>query len=124
VVNTKETTQGGAAIFQEGGSLTVINCTFTDNPAGTLDSATNCQKQHGGAGPNLQYPSGGGAQCTGTVTVADPLLGVLQDNGGPTKTIAVASGSPAIGQGTNCPATDQRGHARAGACTLGAYEAD
>jgi hypothetical protein len=31
VPNTKDTTQGGAAIFREGGSLDVIDCQFTDN---------------------------------------------------------------------------------------------
>ena len=31
VPNTKETTQGGAAIFREGGTLAVIDCTFADN---------------------------------------------------------------------------------------------
>lgn len=31
VLNTKETKQGGGAIFQDGGSLTVINCTFAHN---------------------------------------------------------------------------------------------
>jgi hypothetical protein len=31
VMNTTATTEGGAAIFEDGGSLTVIDCTFTDN---------------------------------------------------------------------------------------------
>ena len=31
VPNTSSTSQGGAAIFEDGGSLTVIGCTFTDN---------------------------------------------------------------------------------------------
>jgi hypothetical protein len=115
----------GDGLFSGDSGVKLQNSIFANNPAGTLDGATNCQKQHGGGGgPDIQYPSGGGALCTSAVTVADPMLDILQDNGGPTKTIAVASGSPAIGQGTNCPATDQRGHARASACTLGAYEAD
>jgi hypothetical protein len=115
----------GDGLFGGDSGVKLQNSIFANNPAGSLDGATNCQKQHaGGGGPDLQYPSGGGALCTSSVTVADPMLGVLQDNGGPTKTMAVASGSPAIGQGTNCPATDQRGHTRATACTLGAYEAD
>ncbi|MCZ6707630.1 MAG: right-handed parallel beta-helix repeat-containing protein, partial [Chloroflexi bacterium] len=44
--------------------------------------------------------------------LADPLLGLLQNNGGPTQTLALLSGSPAIDMGSN-PATtldfDQRG---------------
>src|SRR5262249_42975199 len=31
VMNTKDTTQGGAAIFREGGSLDVIDCQFANN---------------------------------------------------------------------------------------------
>ncbi len=31
VLNTTSTKEGGAAIFEDGGSLTVIDCTFTDN---------------------------------------------------------------------------------------------
>ena len=37
-------------------------------------------------------------------------------------TMAPAAGSPAIGKGSGCPATDQTGMMRAAACTLGAYE--
>jgi hypothetical protein len=41
----------------------------------------------------------------------DPLLGPLQNNGGPTQTMALLPGSPAIGHGDNAkaPTTDQRG---------------
>jgi hypothetical protein len=64
----------------------------------------------------------------------DPLLGPLQDNGGPTLTHALLPGSPAVDAipwGTNgCGTTginDQRWQARAqpawGACDIGAYEA-
>lgn len=44
----------------------------------------------------------------------DPLLGPLQDNGGPTQTMALLAGSPAIDAGNNAgvAATDQRGFAR------------
>ena len=46
--------------------------------------------------------------------VIDPLLGPLQDNGGPTFTHALLAGSPAIdtGNNTGAPATDQRGFPR------------
>jgi hypothetical protein len=59
-------------------------------------------------------------------TVGDPLLGLLQDNGGPTNTQALSAGSPAIGgaDAAHCRATDQRGVARPqqGTCDLGAFE--
>jgi hypothetical protein len=59
---------------------------------------------------------------------ANPLLGPLQNNGGPTQTMALLPGSLAIGHGNNAkaPATDQRGVARmdvAGETTdIGAFE--
>lgn len=66
--------------------------------------------------------------------LVDPLLGPLQDNGGPTFTHALLAGSPAIDTGnpallgsggSACEATDQRGVARpqGSACDIGAYEA-
>lgn len=55
-----------------------------------------------------------------------PLLGALQDNGGPTRTHALLSGSPAQNAGDNlaCPSTDQRGVTRpsGAACDTGAFE--
>jgi len=60
---------------------------------------------------------------------ADPKVGPLQNNGGPTDTMALLDGSPAINAADNalCPATDQRGIARpqpaGGVCDIGAYEA-
>jgi hypothetical protein len=56
----------------------------------------------------------------------NPLLGPLQDNGGPTFTHALLHGSPAIDAGTctGAPATDQRGAPRpqGASCDIGAYE--
>jgi uncharacterized repeat protein (TIGR01451 family) len=71
---------------------------------------------------------------TGDQVNVDPLLGELQDNGGPTETRALLLGSPAFDTipivsctdhlGTPI-ATDQRGVARpqGSACDIGAYEA-
>jgi hypothetical protein len=46
--------------------------------------------------------------------VINPLLGPLQNNGGPTQTMALLAGSPAIGHADNsqAPAMDQRGFMR------------
>jgi hypothetical protein len=56
----------------------------------------------------------------------DPKLGTLQDNGGPTATMALLPGSPAIdaGTGTGAPHADQRGFNRPvnGVVDMGAYE--
>ncbi len=58
-------------------------------------------------------------------TPIDPLLGPLQDNGGPTPTHALLPGSPAInaGDNANAPAYDQRGRPRLpGVVDIGAFE--
>ena len=60
--------------------------------------------------------------------VIDAMLGPLQNNGGPTMTMALLAGSPAIGQADNAlaPATDQRGVTRLDQpgelIDMGAYE--
>src|SRR5207249_7370449 len=50
---------------------------------------------------------------TYTIITQDPLLGLLQNNGGPTPTMALLPGSPAIDTGKDFGiATDQRGRVR------------
>jgi uncharacterized repeat protein (TIGR01451 family)/CSLREA domain-containing protein len=70
------------------------------------------------------------SDLTGTVVAPlDPVLGPLQDNGGPTPTLALLDGSPAFDAGGNAlvPAgvtTDQRGLPRTfnGTVDIGAFE--
>ncbi|XAH23164.1 choice-of-anchor U domain-containing protein [Xylophilus sp. GW821-FHT01B05] len=66
----------------------------------------------------------GGGTCSGPLLTADPLLGPLQNNGGPTPTMLPAANSPVIDAGGACTGSDQRGVARpqGGACDLGAVE--
>jgi hypothetical protein len=55
----------------------------------------------------------------------NPRLGPLANNGGPTDTLALLPGSPAINAGgsVGCPATDQRGVPRPqGHCDIGAFQ--
>jgi hypothetical protein len=59
--------------------------------------------------------------------LVDPMLGPLADHGGPTATLALSPGSPAIDAGgAMCPPIDQRGVARpaGAACDAGAFEAE
>ncbi|HSJ95886.1 MAG TPA: CSLREA domain-containing protein [Myxococcota bacterium] len=66
-------------------------------------------------------------QPTDQANVPDPgLAAALAENGGPTETIALLEGSPAIGAGfaPSCPAIDQRGLGRHTPCDAGAYEFD
>src|SRR5262249_56575096 len=55
--------------------------------------------------------SGGSGYAPRDLLAVDPLLGPLQDNGGPTQTMALLPGSPAIdsGDNTDAPEWDQRG---------------
>lgn len=60
-----------------------------------------------------------------TAKPIDPKLGALGNNGGPTPTLALLTGSPAIGAGSSAdaPATDQRGDPRPqGTIDVGAFE--
>jgi hypothetical protein len=54
----------------------------------------------------------------------NPLLSLLGDYGGPTATMALLPGSPAIGGGTSngAPAFDQRGQPRLGHVDIGAFQ--
>src|SRR6202011_1376752 len=60
-----------------------------------------------------------------TANPIDPQFGPLQDNGGPTKTMALLPGSPALNAGdpAQLGVADQRGLVRAGGGNIGAYQA-
>jgi predicted outer membrane repeat protein len=105
---------GGA--LENYASLTMSNSII----AGTADGS-NCTGGVASSGLNLSDDS----TCEG-FTFADPQLGQLQDNGGPTYTHALLWNSPALDTAAgDCPLTDQRGVARPQglACDLGAFEA-
>lgn len=109
-------------------TLTLTSDLFANNTARNPGAPMQCMS-HGTGDGDLQFPGthavGGGpdALCTPTTTIADPMLGALGDHGGPTPTRLPASGSPALGHGVGCPATDQRGMPRPStACTSGAVE--
>ncbi len=70
-------------------------------------------------GPNNQQDN----ECTVGILFSDSMLSPLADNGGPTPSLMPPDGSSAIGIGTNCPATDQRGEPRpTDTCAAGAIE--
>jgi hypothetical protein len=77
---------------------------------------------------NLVGSVGAALALPGGTLFADPMLAPLADNGGPTRTHALRSGSPAINTGNNAAGLpfDQRGHGfarKAGPATdIGAFE--
>lgn len=94
-------------------------------------SRPNCLADLGASvvseGHNLSNDDGSGfLTAPGDLVNTNPLLGALQDNGGPTLTMPLLPGSPAINAGddTNAPAADQRGIDRKqnGAVDIGAFE--
>jgi CSLREA domain-containing protein len=141
-------TSNGGAIYKTNNPLTITNSTFSGNSAAsgaavyhtnTLNYANTIIANSTGSDC-----AGGGSIGTntnnlvedGTCSAAlsgDPSLDALADNGGPTQTFALVTGSPAIDAGddttcNNAPVSglDQRGVARPiGAhCDLGALEQD
>lgn len=121
----------GAGIAGGDDNLLLGNTIIANNTVGNGYNPINCTQKLGNLGGNLQYPiirQGGGSDdpntlCSDGVKQTDPLLGALQNNGGPTLTIAPASNSPATDQGyNNCPTTDQRGQTRKIPCAIGAFE--
>jgi hypothetical protein len=117
VASNHSTNEGMVAGAIFGAGLTLKNTLVSGN---TAMYTPGCDATHASGGGNVQFP--GGALCTDAPTIEDPLLGALGDNGGPTPTMVPKAGSPAIGLGTDCPATDQRGEPRSEPCTVGAVE--
>jgi len=78
------------------------------------------------AGHNLCSDGRCGFASDGSLNNTDPKLGPLANNGGPTLTMALGPGSPALNHANNatCPLTDQRGVLRPqqGHCDIGAFE--
>jgi len=119
VDSTIASNTGGGIQTQTGSTTTLTNTIIANN--GTNCSGTGTTTN---GGTNLQFP---GSTCSGIPT-ADPLLQPLANNGGPTMTMALIVGSPAVDAGTTgcppSPATDQRGIARpqGAGCDIGAFE--
>jgi hypothetical protein len=92
-------------------TLDTIVARNTINGPGT-NSGPDLAGQLGSLGHNLVGNSSGGSGFDATDLLdVDPLLGPLQNNGGPTETMALLPGSPAIdaGDNTGAPEWDQRG---------------
>jgi predicted outer membrane repeat protein len=113
--------------------VTLENCIVAGNFQGTGSTPNDVDGNLiSTSSYNLIGTGGAGGLTNGTnhniVGVASPGLGALASNGGPTQTIALLPGSPAINVGNNAfvtaGQTDQRGFTRTagGIVDIGAYE--
>jgi hypothetical protein len=115
---------GTNGLAQVGGLIStgacLINCLVTTNVP------TNCLGQLTDAGHNLSSDASCAFTNIGSLNNTDPKLGLLANNGGPTLTMALLPGSPAIDAGDTAaaPSVDQRGFPRpvGAAADIGAYE--
>ena len=97
IVDNHADSGSGGAVYNSSGSMTLANSLLAFNSAGAQADCSN----NISLGYNFFRLLGG---CTPTSTdiagdvgsPLDPLLGPLQDNGGPTATHALLAGSPAI----------------------------
>ncbi len=101
---------GGIYNAAEPGALQIYDTILADNGADTAGPDL------GGVITSLGHnlignTSGGSGYATSDLVNVNPQLGPLQNNAGPTQTMALLAGSPAIdaGDNTNAPAYDQRG---------------
>ncbi|MFH8492637.1 choice-of-anchor Q domain-containing protein [Streptomyces coeruleorubidus] len=107
------------------GRMTLRNSIIAGN---TIDGAPgDCKKAFAtiaSQGNNIDGDGSCRLSAPGDLPSRAPLVGPLADNGGPTDTVALLPGSPALDAADGCPATDQRGVARpqGAACDIGAYE--
>jgi predicted outer membrane repeat protein len=153
--NTAMLTFGGG-IF-DSGILKITHSTITGNTAGSLGggiyagtavslkgsivanntatsgNAPDISGQVSGTFNLIENTTGATISGSNNITGVDPLLGPLADNGGPTQTHALLTGSPAIDALADCTdiagnpiTTDQRGIARpqGAACDIGAFEVE
>jgi hypothetical protein len=117
----------GGGISLISGSMVARNTIIAGNtaPSGYPDVLGNIGSQ----GHNLIGNTQGASGWVDTDLLnVDPLLGALQNNGGPTQTMALLPGSPAIdaGDNTGAPMWDQRGpgfpRIEHGVIDIGAFE--
>ena len=129
-VSGNSAVNGGGGVYSRVESATIQNSILSNNTGG------NCGGTITSNGHNLSGDGTCSFHNSGDLNNTNPMLGPLQNNGGPTQTQALLDGSPAIDAGNpgGCTdgnghllTTDQRGMPRpdpedTGGCDMGAYE--
>ena len=121
----------GGGLVTTNGRATMLRNTIVaaDSAASSADVAVTGTLNS--QGYNLIGDGSGGSGFADTDLVGttanpiDPRLGPLADNGGPTQTMALLPGSPAVDAGdpAQLGVPDQRGLVRSGGVNIGAYQA-
>jgi hypothetical protein len=109
----------------ESGSALSLRDSIVSSGGGTSGSENCFGIGVQSAGHNIDSLDQCNFHAAGDRVSTNPLLAGLAGNGGPTETLALSPGSPAIDAGdAGCPATDQREVTRpqGAACDIGAFE--
>jgi hypothetical protein len=126
--------RGGGGLGVSEGSEVVQNSLVANNVSisAGVTTPTNCGPITPAGISSLGHNLDSGNDCafagSGDLRNTDPHLGPLHADGGPTPTLGLPAGSPALdkipGSGAGCLATDQRAIPRpqGAACDIGAYE--
>ena len=98
----------GGGLFRANASVLVLNSILANNPSGgdVWGVVTD-------GGRNICSDGTAGFSATGSLNSTNPLLGPLAENGGPTLTMSLLPGSPALDAiPSGFPPVDQRGVSR------------
>lgn len=100
-----------------------VNTIFANSVSRSPNITSNAGAGVTSQGYNLSDDGTGNLTGPGDQPNTNPLLAPLGNYGGPTPTMALLPGSPAIdaGTGTDAPTTDQRGVSRVAAVDIGAF---
>ncbi len=120
---------GGGGIADLMSTVSISGSIVAENSAWQSYNCYNDVGTNSDKGYNLSSDSSCNFTGTGDLRNTNPRFDPngLQNNGGPTQTLALEPGSPAVDHipvGSSCPATDQRGVSRpqGPACDIGAFE--
>jgi hypothetical protein len=114
----------GGGLYESSGNVIVRNSLIALN-RGTSATDNDCSGGFDSLGGNLLGTDDDctGFDATGDLVNPNPRLGKLKQNDGPTETVALKKGSPAIGRAVKpAPKRDQRGRKRDRNPDSGAYE--
>lgn len=110
-INNSTLSSNGASISGQGGAIySAGTSTLQNSIVANSGTAGNCSGTITSNGYNLSSDVTCNLGRLGDLNNIDPKLGPLQNNGGPTHTMALLPGSPATDAGNPTGCTDSQGH--------------